>query len=206
MSAVWLPDLYLASQSPRRHELLNQIGVRHLTVSASVPESRDPGESPADYVQRLAREKSLAGQETVRAQGLAERPVLGADTLVVCDGQVLEKPVDAEDGARMLRQLSGRSHEVMTAVALGLGDRLELAQAVTEVRFRPLSEEEIAAYWATGEPADKAGGYAIQGLGAVFVKAIAGSYSNVVGLPLETTLLLLDTFGVPWWRITGAGA
>src|SRR5690606_40124695 len=134
------------------------------------------------------------------------KPVLGADPLVVCDGRVMEKPASADDAALMLRQRSGRSHEVMTAVALSQGDRLELALAVTEVRFRVIGEAEITAYWATGEPADKAGGYAIQGLGAVFVKAISGSYSNVVGLPLETTLVLLDSFSVPWWQPLGADA
>ncbi len=201
-----IPDIYLASRSPRRRELLDQIGVRHQPISVAVPELRREGESPADYVQRLAKEKSLAGLVAVEQQGLVAKPVLGADTLVVCDGQVMEKPASADDAALMLRQLSGRSHEVMTAVALSQGDRLELALAVTEVRFRVISEAEITAYWATGEPADKAGGYAIQGLGAVFVKAISGSYSNVVGLPLETTLVLLDSFSVPWWQPLGADA
>jgi septum formation protein len=205
MSAL-IPDLYLASQSPRRRELLHQIGVRHQTLSVSVPEVRAEGERPVDYVQRLAREKSLAGLAAAQAQGLPLRPVLGSDTLVVWDDKLMEKPADAESCALMLRQLSGRSHQVMTAVAMSLEDRLELELAVTEVRFRVISEAEIAAYWATGEPADKAGGYAIQGLGAVFVKSIAGSYSNVVGLPLETTLVLLDSFGVPWWQPLEAGA
>jgi septum formation protein len=198
VSAV--PDLYLASQSPRRRELLAQIGVHHAPVSVAVPEAPAPGETPADYVQRLAREKARAGDTEIQRLGLPPRPVLGADTLVVCDQQILEKPRDANDAEAMLRLLSGRSHEVLTAVALCAGPRLEVAMAVTEVGFRALADAEIAAYWLTGEPRDKAGGYAIQGLGAVFVSAIFGSYSNVVGLPLETTLTLLQEFYVPWWQ------
>jgi septum formation protein len=195
-----IPDLYLASQSPRRRELLTQIGVQHAPVSVVVPEVSAPGEHPADYVQRLAREKTQAGAAEIQRLGLPLRPVLGADTLVVCDEQILEKPRDADEAAAMLRLLSGRSHEVMTAVALCRGERVRIEMAVTEVRFRSLDDAEIAAYWLTGEPRDKAGGYAIQGLGAVFVTAIFGSYSNVVGLPLETTLTLLQEFNVPWWQ------
>lgn len=200
MVSALIPDLYLASRSPRRRELLAQIGVHHAPLSIEVPEAPAAGEHPADYVQRLAREKAEAGQGTVRRLDLPARPVLGADTLVVCDQQILEKPRDAAQAAEMLRLLSGRSHEVLTAVALCSGERLRVEMAVTEVRFRALDEAEIAAYWLTGEPCDKAGGYAIQGLGAVFVNAIFGSYSNVVGLPLETTLGLLQEFNVPWWQ------
>lgn len=199
VSAV-IPDLYLASRSPRRRELLAQIGVHHAPLSIEVPEAPSLGEPPADYVQRLAREKAQAGQSAIRHLDLPARPVLGADTVVVCDQQILEKPLDAAQAAEMLRLLSGRSHEVLTAVALCSGERLRVEMAVTEVRFRALDEAEIAAYWLTGEPGDKAGGYAIQGLGAVFVNAIFGSYSNVVGLPLETTLGLLQEFNVPWWQ------
>jgi septum formation protein len=194
------PDLYLASQSPRRRALLNQIGVRHTVVSVDVAESRQVDELPGEYVQRLARAKASAGFAEVQRLGLASRPVLGADTIVVCDQFILEKPADAADGATMLHLLSGRSHEVITAVAVCEGERLEQAITITEVRFRWLDDAEITAYWHTGEPQDKAGGYAIQGFGAVFVDAINGSYSNVVGLPLETSVQLLRNFNVPWWQ------
>lgn len=195
------PDLYLASQSPRRRELLAQIGVRHALVTVSVPEVANADERPAAYVQRLARTKAQAGYTEALRLGLPPRPVLGADTIVVCDEQILEKPADAAAAAAMLRQLSGRSHEVLTAVALCSGERLEQEMAITEVRFRWIEDAEIAAYWQTGEPRDKAGGYAIQGLGAVFVSAINGSYSNVVGLPIEASLKLLQEFSVPWWQM-----
>lgn len=195
------PDLYLASQSPRRRELLAQIGVRHALIAVSVPEILTADERPAAYVQRLARTKAEAGYTEALRLGLRPRPVLGADTIVVCDEQILEKPGDADAAAAMLRQLSGRSHEVLTAVALCSGERLEQEMAITEVRFRWIEDAEIAAYWQTGEPRDKAGGYAIQGLGAVFVSAINGSYSNVVGLPIEASLKLLQEFGVPWWQM-----
>lgn len=201
MLAVADPDLYLASQSPRRRELLTQIGVRHALIAVNVPEILTADERPAAYVQRLARTKAQTGYTEALRQGLLPRPVLGADTIVVCDEKILEKPADADAAAAMLRQLSGRSHEVLTAVALCSGERLEQALAITEVRFRWIEDAEINAYWQTGEPRDKAGGYAIQGLGAVFVSAINGSYSNVVGLPIETTLKLLQEFGVPWWQV-----
>lgn len=195
------PDLYLASRSPRRRELLAQIGVRHTVVAVSVPEQHAPDERAADYVQRLAHAKALAGYAEVLRLGWQPRPVMGADTVVVCDGQILEKPVDIDSAAAMLRQLSGRSHEVLTAVALCFGERIEQELAITEVRFRWIEDAEIVAYWHTGESQDKAGGYAIQGLGAVFVNAINGSYSNVVGLPIEASLKLLQEFGVPWWQM-----
>lgn len=195
------PDLYLASQSPRRRELLVQIGVRHALVEVSVPEVHAPDERPAEYVQRLARTKAQAGYTETLRLGWPLRPVLGADTIVVCDEKILEKPADADAAAAMLRQLSGRSHEVLTALALCSGERLEQELAVTEVRFRWIEDAEIVTYWRTGEPRDKAGGYAIQGMGAVFVSAINGSYSNVVGLPIEASLKLLQKFGVPWWQM-----
>lgn len=194
------PDLYLASQSPRRRELLSQIGVRHALVSVKVPEVHAADERPADYVRRLARAKAQAGYTEVLHLGWDRRPVLGADTIVVCDQQILEKPRTAEEGAAMLRQLSGRSHQVLTAVVLCEGERIEQQLAVTEVYFRRIDDAEMATYWQSGEPRDKAGGYAIQGLGAVFVLGIEGSYSNVVGLPLEATFKLLQEFGVPWWQ------
>lgn len=205
-----LPSLYLASQSPRRRELLQQIGVLHQVVSADVIEVPRTQESPSHYVQRLAREKAEAGLASVKRLALAPKPVLGADTIVVIDNEILEKPQSPEHAAEMLRKLAGSTHQVMTAVAMVAGDlllenvlvekRCEIKLSVTDVVFRPLSEQEIAAYWESGEPRDKAGGYAIQGLGAVFVQQIRGSYTGVVGLPIEQTVLLLDEFAVPYWQ------
>ena len=194
MSAVVsdiVPDLYLASQSPRRRELLRQIGVRHAVISASIPEKPAAGEAAFDSVQRLARE--------LLRQQLPLAPVLGADTLGLLDGEILEKPRDQAHAQQMLRQLSGRTHQVITAVALHSTSLQALRVSTTDVTFRELSDAEITAYWNTGEPQDKAGSYAIQGLGAVFVKEIRGSYSCVVGLPIEATLELLGEFDVPWW-------
>ncbi len=194
-----IPDLYLASQSPRRRELLHQIGVKHAVVRASVPEQIGGGESAMDYVQRLAREKAAAGFAEIQHQQLPLAPVLGADTLGLIDGEVLEKPRDKVHAHQILRQLSGRTHEVITAVALHSQAQQAQRLSITRVTFRELSDVEIDAYWETGEPQDKAGGYGIQGLGAVFVKEIHGSYSCVVGLPIEATCELLREFQVPWW-------
>ena len=192
--------LYLASRSPRRRELLTQIGVNHSVLQVDVPEMPLAGERPAEYVQRLAREKSLAGVTVMQALDLPERPVLGADTIVVSDGAILEKPRDKAQAHAMLKQLSGCTHEVMTAVALSDHQQSESRLSVTEVQFRVLTDEEISAYWDSGEPCDKAGAYAIQGLGAVFVSSLRGSYSGVVGLPIDMTVELMQIFGVPWWQ------
>lgn len=197
------PSLYLASQSPRRRELLTQIGVPHRVIRVDVDEVPQPNEQPSVYVQRLALEKARAGWRQVGVEGLAPLPVLGADTIVVCDDLILEKPRDQAQGAAMLRQLSGRSHQVMTAVALVNETQAAVKLSVTDVVFRSLDDAEITAYWHTQEPCDKAGGYAIQGLGAVFVASLSGSYSGVVGLPIEQTVSLLQQFAVPWWH--GAG-
>lgn len=194
------PHLYLASQSPRRRELLRQIGVDHEVLSVAVTEQPLAQESAQDYVQRLAREKACAGVSRLSMESLKSAPVLGADTIVVCAGEILEKPRDQIHAATMLRALAGQTHQVMTAVAIADETRHEVLLSTTEVSFRPLSETEIAAYWRTGEPQDKAGGYAIQGLGAVFVRELRGSYTGVVGLPLEATMDLLQSFGVPWWQ------
>lgn len=194
------PHLYLASQSPRRRELLRQIGVDHEVLSVAVTEQPLAQESAQDYVQRLAREKACAGVSRLSMESLKSAPVLGADTIVVCAGEILEKPRDQIHAATMLRALSGQTHQVMTAVAIADETRHEVLLSTTEVSFRPLSDAEIAAYWRTGEPQDKAGGYAIQGLGAVFVRELRGSYTGVVGLPLEATMDLLQSFGVPWWQ------
>lgn len=195
-----LPSIYLASQSPRRRELLQQIGVVHQVIDADVVEVPRTQESPSDYVQRLAREKAEAGFVSVKRLQLALKPVLGADTIVVINNEILEKPRDAEHAAIMLRKLAGATHQVMTAVAMISGDMQAIKLSVTDVVFRALDEHEIAAYWHTGEPRDKAGGYGIQGLGAVFVQQIRGSYTGVVGLPIEQTLELLQEFSVPWWQ------
>ena len=200
MSPQDLPSIYLASKSPRRRELLQQIGVSHQVISADVIEVPRTKESPSDYVQRMAREKAEAGFASVKRQQLVAKPVLGADTIVVINNEILEKPQDAEHGAVMLRKLAGTDHQVMTAVAMIVEEKCTVKLSVTDVVFRPLSEDEIAAYWQTGEPRDKAGGYAIQGLGAVFVQQIRGSYTGVVGLPIEQTVALLAEFAVPYWQ------
>lgn len=194
------PHLYLASQSPRRRELLRQIGVNHEVLSVTVTEQPQAQESAQDYVQRLALEKACAGSLRLSTGSLTPAPVLGADTIVVCKGKILEKPRDQAHAAVMLRELSGRTHEVMTAVAIADETRHDVTLSITEVSFRQLSDTEIVAYWHTGEPQDKAGGYGIQGLGAVFVRELRGSYTGVVGLPLEATTDLLQSFGVPWWQ------
>lgn len=199
-----MTDLYLASQSPRRRELLAQLGVAFEPLQASIVEQRGPDEMPADYVLRLAQEKALAGWRSLATSGLPPRPVLGADTIGVCGEQVLEKPRDQAHARQMLSLMAGTTHRVMTAVALRRGDRAQSCLVTTEVTFRPLSEAEIAAYWYTGEPRDKAGGYGIQGKGGAFVERINGSYSAVVGLPLAQTSQLLDAFEVPWWSVAAS--
>lgn len=193
-----MATLHLASGSPRRRELLAQIGVPFVTLIASIDETALPDEPAQRYVERLAREKALAGLATLgRSEGAV---VLGADTAVVLDGRILGKPNDRADALSTLAALSGREHEVMTAVALAATDRVESRVVVSRVRFRPLRPGEAEAYWATGEPRDKAGGYGIQGLAAVFVSQLEGSYSAVVGLPLCETAQLLEVFGIPCWQ------
>jgi septum formation protein len=192
------PSIYLASRSPRRAELLRQIGVRFTVVEAAdaPAEVRDPAETAADYVLRIARAKAAAGLATVRAQGFPLRPVLGADTEVIVDGAVLGKPADATQAVQFLRRLSGRRHEVRSAVALATPNGTASVVSVSAVRFAHLSDEQIARYCATAEPYDKAGGYAIQGLAAVFIEELQGSYSGVMGLPLAETARLLEAAGV----------
>lgn len=189
------PSLFLASTSPRRRELLAQLGLDFHVLRVDVDESTRTGEAPPDYVLRLAREKAAAGL----AQA-GEGVVIAADTTVVLGETVLGKPASLDEALAMWRALSGREHVVLTGVAVGAGDRLESQVVGTRLRFRTLSEAEMRAYWASGEPCDKAGGYAIQGLGAVFVTGIDGSYSNVVGLPLAETAAMLGAFGI---RILG---
>ncbi|WP_254722339.1 Maf family protein [Gilvimarinus xylanilyticus] len=193
-----IPHLYLASGSPRRRELLAQIGVPFTRIKVDVPEVRAAGETPEAYVQRLAEDKARAGLAALPGDAGV---VLGADTLGVLDGQVLEKPRDQGHGAQMLRAMSGREHRILSAVALTDGQRCSCRLVESRVRFRELSDGEISRYWETGEPQDKAGGYAIQGLGAVFVVSMSGSYSAVVGLPLEATAALLAEYNIPVWQI-----
>lgn len=188
------PVLCLASASPRRRELLASIGVPAEVRPVGIDETPLPDESPQAYVVRLAREKALAGGRRSRL------PTLGSDTAVVCAGRILGKPADQAGAAAMLRLLSGRWHEVLTAVAVTGPAGLLEACVTTRVFLREIDDREIAAYWATGEPADKAGGYAIQGLAAIFVERMEGSHSAVVGLPLFETAQLLARQGVPLWN------
>lgn len=182
--------LYLASKSPRRQELLSQLGVEFQLIDGSVEEFPIAGETPVQYVTRLAREKSAAGQRNLDASAL----VLGSDTIVVIDDTVLEKPQDYDDFKRMFIRLSGNRHRVLTAVAVRCADRLEEVLVESSVYFRSIDEQEMLAYWQTTEPCDKAGGYAIQGIGGKFVTRIDGSYSAIVGLPLYETEQVLNRF------------
>jgi septum formation protein len=194
------PHLYLASQSPRRRLLLEQMGLRVALVEAPIDETREPGEAPDEHVLRVAIEKARAGH--ARLLSSESRPVLAADTVVVLGDETFGKPADRESALRMLHALSGRSHRVLTAVAVisRFGEQRDLSQS--RVTFRPLAGSEILAYWETGEPRDKAGAYAIQGRGALFIERLDGSYSGVMGLPIfETGRLLasagLDVLGAP---------
>jgi septum formation protein len=188
-------SIYLASRSPRRQELLAQIGVKFEVMEIDVDESVLDGESPRAYVDRLARAKAEAGWRRVERDNLPRAPVLGADTTVAVDGRILGKPADGLEAAEMLAALSGRLHEVLTAVAVKHDSRLESAVSVSEVRFKTLSKEEIARYIGTGECEDKAGAYGIQGHAARFVAELRGSFSGVVGLPLYETAQLLERIG-----------
>jgi len=182
--------LFLASNSPRRGELLSQINIEYHRINASIDETKTTTETSEQYVQRLALEKALAGLTKNNQQGL----VLGADTIVLCDGIVMEKPKDKQHAQQMMTLLSGNTHQVLTAVAL-VTDKKQLVKLVTtEVTFKNLTEQEISDYWETGEPKDKAGGYGIQGIAGQFVTHISGSYSAVVGLPLYETAQLIKCF------------
>jgi septum formation protein len=194
-------SILLASASPRRRELLAQIGVRHAVRPADVDETPLPGELPAVYVGRVAAAKA----EAVWA-GAGGVPVLAADTSVVLDAELFGKPGDQTEGLRMLRALSGRTHEVLTAVAVRSEHGLAAALSVSDVTFRALDEDECLRYWQTGEPLGKAGGYAIQGLAATFITRLAGSYSGVMGLPLAETATLLADAGVRIWNRGATGA
>ena len=186
--------LHLASQSPRRRELLARLGVDFGLVEVDVPEQRQPAEPPEDYVRRVAREKAGAG--LLEVVGVPGAVVLGADTEVVLDDEVFGKPRDGADAAAMLRRLSGRSHEVISAVSLVSAGREAQVVCMSRVSFAPLDERDIAAYVASGEPMGRAGAYAIQGGAERFVRRLEGSYSGVMGLPLHETAQLLRDFGI----------
>jgi septum formation protein len=193
-------SIYLASRSPRRRELLAHIGVKfHLLLFRDRPETDPevteepkPGESPGEYVLRLARAKAEAGWRRLVQRNLPRAPVLAADTTVALGGHIFGKPADRREAAEMLAALSGQRHEVLTAVGLKYEERLETALSVSEVQFRTLAPKEIRDYVASGECDDKAGAYAIQGRAAKFVAEIRGSHSGIVGLPLFETAQLLD--------------
>jgi septum formation protein len=188
----------LASGSPRRRELLRQIGVSFQVIGADLDETAYPGESPVAYVSRLAGAKAAVGWERSRSSG--DAPVLAADTAVVLDGRILGKPADMNDAMAMLLGLSGRVHEVLTAVALRTTAGAQIQVSRSTVTFRRIDPAEARAYWATGEPSDKAGAYAIQGYAAIFISDIQGSYSGVMGLPLFETASLLQAAGVVCWQ------
>ena len=190
-----MSTIILASASPRRSELLRQIGVTFSVQPADVDETPLPNETAERYVKRLACDKALAV-----AASSPGAIVLGSDTSVVLDGVILGKPEDEEEAVATLMRLSDASHQVMTAVALAQGEQCECRVVVTDVQFRKLSRAEVAAYVASGEPMDKAGSYGIQGLGGIFVRDLRGSYSAVVGLPLQETASLLADAGHPVWE------
>lgn len=188
-----VPRLYLASQSPRRAQLLRQIAINFKTLLVSVDETPLVDEPAEYYVQRLAIAKARAGWVQVEQQKLPQLPVLGADTAVICENEILGKPADRSQGLAMLRSLSGKRHQVMTGVCFCLGEQQWSTVNITEVTFRNISNQELSDYWDSGEPEGKAGAYAIQGRAAIFIKQLTGSYSSVVGLPLfETSQLLND--------------
>jgi septum formation protein len=195
------PLIWLASASPRRSALLKQIGIAHEVRPVDLDETSKPGESPAEYVTRLAQAKAQALWSRLSAD--QRLPVLGSDTTVALGNEILGKPADREDGLRMLRALSGRTHQVFTAVALRHEQGCDARMSVSDVTVKALSDGEIEAYWETGEPADKAGAYGIQGQAAVFIERIAGSYSGIVGLPLYETGELLRMIGITLERTVG---
>jgi len=185
-------QLYLASRSPRRAAFLAALGLRHALIDGEVPEQPRPGQSPPDYALETAIAKARAGA----AKATLDVPVLAADTDVALDGAILGKPRDADDAVAMLRRLADRAHQVVSAVAVLHGARLETVVITTDVRFGTIDERDARAYADSGEPLDKAGAYGIQGYAARWVRAVHGSYTNVVGLPLYETAELLARFGV----------
>ena len=205
MTAVH-PRIFLASKSPRRRELLRQIGVQFDVMTfrggergedADVDETPLPDEDVERYVERLALTKAEAGMRRVMWRKMTRQPVLAADTTLEVDGHIIGKPADADDARNILQMLSGRSHRVLTAIAMTDGSRTRSRISISEVRFRELTDNEIKHYVASGEPMDKAGAYGIQGRAAMFVEEIRGSYSGIMGLPLFETAQLLEVFGYP---------
>lgn len=200
------PDqkIYLASKSPRRRELLRQIGVEFEILMLREDSGRDgavdempyPGEDPEIYVKRIAREKAKAGWHAVMSRKLPMRPILAADTTVSIDGKILGKPADADEALQMLRSLSGRTHQVLTAIAVIANDDMTEAFSRSEVKFTELSDASLLAYCASKEPYDKAGAYGVQGQAAQFIEHISGSYSGIMGLPLFETARLLQLAGI----------
>jgi septum formation protein len=199
------PRIYLASRSPRRRELLAQVGVRFDLLLFRLPPRDDaevnedwlPGETPDAYVQRVARAKAEFGADLIARRAIVARPVLAADTTLDLDGGIIGKPRDESDAISILTRLAGRSHRVLTAIAMAQGERVEQRLSVSTVRFRPVGADEIKRYVQSGEPMDKAGAYGIQGRAALFIEEIHGSHSGIVGLPLCETALLLREFGYP---------
>jgi septum formation protein len=197
-------EIYLASKSPRRLELLQQMGIACKTVllreetnrQRDVDETPLSSENPFIYVERMAKMKAEIGVLRAKQRSLPSMPLLGADTIVVFNGTIFGKPTDPADAKRMLKLLSGTQHEVLTGVAVTDGTRLLHDTSISRVRFRDLTDAEIAAYIATNEPLGKAGAYAIQGMGAVFIERLEGSYSGVMGLPIFETSMLLSQFGI----------
>lgn len=192
-------SLHLASASPRRREILSALGLEFTAEGVDLDERQRVGELPEPYVLRLAREKATAARSTLDE---ASTVVLGADTIVVLDGEIFGKPVSRDQGVDMLLRLAGRRHEVLTGVAVTVPDGTRSRCSRTLVRFRDISPEEARDYWQSGEPADKAGGYGIQGQGGIFVAGLEGSYSGVVGLPVYETAALLAAAGI---QILGSG-
>ncbi|MFZ7344444.1 Maf family protein [Avibacterium volantium] len=192
------PQLYLASQSPRRLQLLQQLGLKVEIFNADIDETPKADELPADYVRRMAQEKNHAARQQLEklAHFAPHLPILSADTCVICDGKILGKPQDHVQAAQMLCLLSGRTHQVLTAVCVSLPDQKYSLVQTSQVTFKPLTEQEISAYIRTGEPMDKAGAYGIQGVGGIFISHIEGSFSGVMGLPVFETAELLRQVGV----------
>ena len=190
-----VPQIILASSSPRRERILRDIGIRFIKCPADIDESVLPGEKPDKYVRRMAeaKAKKIAKQEK-------HKPVLGADTIVLIDGRILGKPKNREQALRYITLLSNRTHSVLTSVALVCSDRCESIVARAEVTFRKISKREAILYWETGEPKDKAGGYGIQGVGGIFIDRIEGGHGTVIGLPVLETEKLLRLFNVETWR------
>lgn len=199
------PRIYLASRSPRRRELLGQIGIQFDTLLFRNPPREDPeldetphpGESPIDYVQRVSRAKAEHGWRIVEWRKMRPNPVLAADTTLEFAGEIIGKPSDREDARRILRRLSGQTHRVLTAVAVAFEARIESALSISEVHFAPLDADEMERYVDSGEPMDKAGAYGIQGHAGLFIKHLTGSYTGVMGLPLYETGVLLRRFNYP---------